>query len=57
MKKKDIRDIIDGEYDPPIPIVENPTEEQKEVARRLIEKYERKAAERKRKEKKQKQDD
>ena len=42
------RDIF-GEYDPPIPIVKNPTKEQRETAERLIEKYERLAAEKQRK--------
>lgn len=41
------RKKIDGEYDPPVRIVKNPTKEQVETANKLIEKYERMAAERK----------
>lgn len=41
---KNIRDIY-GEYDPPYTINPNPTAEQKEAAQKIIEKYERLAAE------------
>ena len=41
--KKDER--INGEYDPPYVFNENPTEEQRRIAKELIEKYEKLAEE------------
>ena len=51
IEKVDPRDIF-GEYDPPIPIVKDPTKEQKEAAKKIIEKYEKLAAEKRKRDEK-----